>query len=283
MVNGNWNLQLFPDEKLVKELHPSRLSFIRIYLVGVIFIAWGIVFTALTVSSYWKKYMQPFFLSAASHLTVVFGTAAAGSYGLFWLTVTFLLALIALMLTRRHRHLITFGAFILLIVAAVLLFRTFSFLRAGPGYFFGGITLAAGIAAFVLADYYRKAYKYFITNFRIAMIRRFLTYNEVYVRYENLVDIDVHMSLLGRIFSFGNIIPITSAGLGLGVNLAGREGAGGNVSVRGTDIPRAIPSECFFGIKRPYTVRNDIAGFMQKSSSTYELKQIQQELSSRPR
>ena len=267
----------------MKELHPSRLSFIRIYLVGAIFIAWGIVYTALAVSPYWREYIHPFLVPAASHLSIIFGTADAGSYGLFWLIVTFILSLAALMLTRKHRHFMTFGAFILLIVSAVLLLKTFAFFRTAPGYFLGGITLAAGIAAFVLADYYRKAYKYFITNFRIAMIRRFLTYNEVYVRYENLVDIDVHMSLLGRIFSFGNIIPITSAGLGLGVNLTGRDGMNGKVSVKGTDIPRAIPSECFFGVKRPYTIRNDIAGFMQKSSSTYELKQIQQELSSRPK
>lgn len=237
------------------------------------------IYFAVLFSKTWKDYLKPFFSSVATHSTFIFGTTAAGTYALFWISVTFLLSIAALVLTRKHRHWLTFLSLLLLILVAVILLRSFTFLRSVASYFLGILTVAAGIVAFILADYYRRAYRYYITNFRIAMIRKFLTYNELYVRYENLVDIDVHMGILGRIFSFGNIIPVTAAGIGSGANIAGRDTAAGRISLRQTDVPRAVPSECFFGVHRPYSVRNDIAAYMQKSSSSYELKQIQQELS----
>ncbi len=272
------NVQLFPDEKLIKKLHPSRLSFIKIYLVGITMVLWAAIFFAVTQTAAWKTSGEGFFSSLASGSTAIFGSVTAGTYAIPWVTATLLLGVLSLFLTRSHRQWLTFAAFLLLSIGSIFILRTFGALRAVTGAFLATITFFAGLAAILIADFYRKSYRYYITNFRIAMIRKFLTYNEVYTRYENLVDIDVTVSVLGRIFSFGSIIPITSAGLGMGANYSGRGGINGTVSVKGIDVPRAKPSECFFGIKHPYTVRNEIAEYMQKSSSSYELKQIQNEL-----
>ncbi len=241
-------------------------------------VLWAAVFFALTQTALWKSSGVKFFSSLASHTTIVFGPVAAATYTLPWLIATLLIGVLSLFLTRSHRHWLTFSAFLLLSIGSVFLLRTFGFLRSVADAFLMAVTLLAGIAAIVIADFYRKSYKYYITNFRIAMIRKFLTYNEVYTRYENLVDIDVAVSILGRIFSFGSIIPITSAGMGMGANYSGRGSIGGNLSLKGIDVPRAKPSECFYGIKHPYTIRNEIAEYMQKSSSSYELKQLKDEL-----
>jgi hypothetical protein len=211
-------------------------------------------------------------------MTIVFGSVTAGTYGFPWVVVTLFLGVLSLFLAKSHRHWLTFSAFLLLSIGTIFLLRTFGTLRSNTDIFLTAVTFSTGILAILIADFYRKAYKYYITNFRIAMIRKFLTYNEVYIRYENLVDLDVTVSILGRIFSFGSIIPSTSSGIGMGANYTGRNSINGAVSIKGTDVPRAKPSECFFGVKRPYTVRNEIAEYMQKSSSSYELKQIQNEL-----
>ncbi|MBX8636130.1 MAG: PH domain-containing protein [Thermoplasmata archaeon] len=241
-------------------------------------VLWAAIFYVVTQTALWKNGGVRFFSSLSSGSTVVFGSQYAGTYALPWTIATLLLGVLSLFLTRNHRHWLTFAAFILVSIGSVFLLRTFSALRSVADIFLSAITLFAGITAILIADFYRKSYKYYITNFRIAMIRKFLTYNEVYTRYENLVDIDVTVSFLGRIFSFGSIVPITSAGLGMGANYSGRGGVNGAVSVKGIDVPRAKPSECFFGVKHPYTIRNEIAEYMQKSSSSYELKQIQDAL-----
>jgi len=275
------DIQLFPDEKLIREVHPSRLSFIRIYMPGALLILWSFIYLYFLTTSLWRR--------TVSHvldtpLLIPFLTGGSNDAALlFWIAVSFLLALISLLLTRRHRHWLIFAGLMLLIIAAVLAVHAVSFFRNNTEYFLFSLTLISGAVAFFLADLYRRSFRYYITSFRIAMVRRFLTYNELYIRYENLADVDVHLSILGRLFSFGDVVPITAAGVGAGANYTGKEGPGGSIRMKATDIPRALPSECFFGVKRPYVIRNEIAEYMQKSSSAYELRQIQQELSTQRR
>jgi signal transduction histidine kinase len=239
--------------------------------------AWAVIFLFFINTSIWKNHVERYFNTLSPLITLIFGTASDANAAFLWLVITFIIALISLHLTRRHRHMLIFSVFILIIILAVLGIREIYFFSSNTVYFLSAITFISGAVSFVLADVYRRAYKYYITNFRIAIIRKFLTYSELYIRYENLVDMDVYVSVAGRIFSFGDIVPITAADIGAGANMRGSFSAG-SISVRATEVPRKLPSECFFGVKRPYLVRNEIAEYMQKSSASYELRQIQAEL-----
>jgi hypothetical protein len=239
---------------------------------------WGAIYYALVGTAYWQSHLEHDINYASQYLTFLFGSTSNNSAVFFWIIVTFLLGIFSLYLTRRHRHWVTFGFIVVLVVLASFALRSIPFFRANSVVFLASVTAGAGILAFLIAEFYRRSYRYYITNLRIAMIRKFMTYNELYMRYENIVDVDVHVSVLGRIFSFGNVVPITAAGLGTGMNVSGQEKISGSVSVKGTDVPRALPSECFYGVKHPYLIRNAIADYVNKSSSSYELKQIQSEL-----
>lgn len=274
-------IQLFPDEKLLRKIHPSRASFIRIYGVGLVLLLWSVVYYAAVNTAYWIKHVSADLAPVANLLTPVLGSTSDISAVFLWIVLTFFIAVLSTFLTRKHRHWLTFLAFILVLALSVVALRSVSLSRHDSILFLTLLTASSGFVALLVAEVYRRAYRYYITNLRIAMIRKFLTYNELYLRYENIVDVDVHVSVLGRIFSFGNILPITAAGVGTGENVSGKEFSGGSISVRGTDVPRALPSECFYGVKHPFAIRNTIAEYVTKSSSSYELKQIQAELKSR--
>lgn len=239
---------------------------------------WSGIYYAFMDTRFWLAYVAPDMGFAAQYVTVALGTTSNNNAVLFWMALTLLIGISSLYLTRRHRHWLTLASFIGVIALASLGLRSVPLFRSHSTLFLAGVTTGAGVAAVLLADFYRRSYRYYVTNLRVALIRKFLTYNELYMRYENIVDVDVHVSLLGRIFSYGNVVPVTSAGVGTGVNLSGRERANGSIAVQGTDVPRALPSECFYGVKHPYLVRNMIADYVNKSSSSYELKQIQAEL-----
>lgn len=239
---------------------------------------WSAIYYIIVDARFWVAYVSPDLGYGSQYLAAAIGTTSNNSAVLFWIALTFLLGIVATHLTRRHRHWLTFLVFLLAMSISLLALRSVPVLRNNSVPFLALVTAFSGLAALLVAEIYRRSYRYYITNLRIAMIRKFLTYNELYLRYENIVDVDVHISVLGRIFSFGNIVPITAAGVGAGENISGRERMNGSLSVKGTDVPRALPSQCFYGVKHPYKIRNAIVEYITKSSSSYELRQIQSEL-----
>lgn len=262
----------------MRKVHPSRVSFIKIYSVGALLLLWSAIYYVIIDTKFLISYIYPDIGYLAQYMTVAVGATSDNSAVFLWIVLTFLVGVISTYLTRKHRHWLTFLVLLVLIAFASFSLRSFVSLRADSVTFLSAVTAAAGVVAVLIAEFYRRSYRYYITNLRIAMIRKFMTYNELYVRYENIADVDVHVSLLGRIFSFGNILPITSAGVGTGINLSGKEKMNGSMNIKGTDVPRATPSECFYGVKHPYLIRNAIAEYVNKSSASYELKQIQAEL-----
>lgn len=239
---------------------------------------WSAIYYFIIDTKFLISYIYPDVGYVAQYMTVAVGATNDNSAVFLWIALTFLVGIVSTYLTRKHRHWLTFGVLLVLIAFASFALRSFGSLRADSVTFLSLVTAAAGFVAFLMAEFYRRSYRYYITNLRIAMIRKFMTYNELYVRYENIADVDVHVSMLGRLFSFGNILPITSAGVGTGMNLSGKERTNGSMNIRGTDVPRASPSDCFYGVKHPYLIRNAIAEYVNKSSASYELKLIQSEL-----
>jgi hypothetical protein len=77
-------------------------------------------------------------------------------------------------------------------------------------------SIAVSIIGFLIVELYRRSHKYIITNLRIIFKGGVLTKRERTIRYDKIADIDAQQGILGQIFGFGTIIPISESGLGLG-------------------------------------------------------------------
>ena len=129
-----------------------------------------------------------------------------------WIAGLAIAGIIASLLLIRWRIFITY-----MIIAgiAVLIMWKFdawnSFKLLIPAY----NTIVFIFGAFV-TEIYRKSHRYIITNYRLILRGGMLIRKKRSLRYEKISDLGGEQGLLGRIFGFGNIIPITSSGFGLG-------------------------------------------------------------------
>jgi hypothetical protein len=99
-----------------------------------------------------------------------------------------------------------------------------------PALFILVYSIAVSIAGFLIVELYRRSHKYYITNLRIMFKGGVLTKRERTIRYEKITDINSRQGILGQIFGFGTIIPISESGFGLGSD---KTLAGGGVEVGG--------------------------------------------------
>jgi len=67
-----------------------------------------------------------------------------------------------------------------------------------------------------MVEWYRRSHKYIISNQRIIFKGGILTKQERTLRYDKVTDINAKQGILGQIFGFGTIIPISQSGFGLG-------------------------------------------------------------------
>jgi hypothetical protein len=150
-----------------------------------------------------------------------------------------------------------------------------------------GITLA--LLALYLVNLYRKAHTFHITDRRIItevklIIRK---YNEL--SYDKINNVIMDVNLIGKIFGFGTIIPITASGLGmghdaisLGVGAAQSRGdtiLGGILTgERGIQTPRTRSMYALFGVPNPEKIKDLITENMHDHIQAPHLKKINQTL-----
>jgi membrane protein YdbS with pleckstrin-like domain len=103
--------------------------------------------------------------------------------------------------------------------------------RLDPKLFILVYSIVVSIAGFLIVEVYRRSHKYYITNLRIMFKGGVLTKRERTIRYEKITDINSRQGVLGQIFGFGTIIPVSESGFGLGSD---KSMAGGGVEVGGT-------------------------------------------------
>jgi len=121
--------------------------------------------------------------------------------------------------------------------------------------------VVVGLVGDLSVDLYRRGHHYYVTNKRVVMERRFLTVSVRELPISKINDVVVEISLLGRLFNFGTVIPLTASGLGVGEDLAL---AGSSLRVsrfevgvaggRGVNVPRARTSLALYGIPDPEKV-----------------------------
>jgi membrane protein YdbS with pleckstrin-like domain len=89
-------------------------------------------------------------------------------------------------------------------------------------------TIFISIIGFIFVEFYRRSHKYYISNQRITFKGGIVTKQERTLRYDKVTDINAKQGIIGQIFGFGTIIPISQSGFGLGSD---KSFAGGGVAL----------------------------------------------------
>ncbi len=116
-------------------------------------------------------------------------------------------------------------------------------------------------------DLYRRAHHYYVTNKRIVTELRFLVVKSRELPISKINDLVVEVPILGRLFGFGHVIPLTASGLGVGQDLAL---AGTSIKVHRFDVgiaggrtvtvPRTRTFLSLYGVPDPERVASVISG-----------------------
>jgi Bacterial PH domain len=145
----------------------------------------------------------------------------------------------------------------------------------------------SSVLAIVLVEFYRRGHRYFVTNHRLVLSKRAFassTIRETY--YDRISDLVISEGMLGRIFDFGTIIPVSQAGLGTGQDIAGA-GVGlagtkrpvtvgaGVFGAKGTTMPRAATYYSLYGVPKVREVHTLISDLIESYSEAPILNKIE--------
>jgi len=149
--------------------------------------------------------------------------------------------------------------------------------------------VSMGILGFFLTEGYRRGHHFYITNQRIISELRFLSYKRRELTYGKITDVAMVKGIVGRLFNFGTVFPITASGFGLGEDLAAVT-AGAGVTSRGVtagvavmggktvSVPRGRSSHSLFGISHPEETCDMITKFVHEYEEAPYLKRISEDI-----
>ncbi len=186
--------ELLKNEKLEKLLSPHPLSFMRYQALCIFLIIWGVVLYWFVNVSEWH------------HLLT-------GIYTLIvWAIILLIVGVIVSLITIRWR--IFFLYLSIVLVGLGLMF--WQGWQNSVNIFIPIYTILISFLGFLLVEAYRRSHKYIISNHRIIFKGGIITKEERTLRYDKISDINAKQGILGQIFGFGTIIPISQSGFGLG-------------------------------------------------------------------
>ena len=158
--------------------------------------------------------------------------------------------------------------------------------------FIPGRTFAVSIIGIMMVDTYRRSFTYFLTDNRIVLKSNFLmSRSERQVRYNHIEDIKLEQGIIGSIFGYGTVLPLTGSGLGTGTDEsmivagAGSDVKGlGSIGLAGgtrssSKKIRHNPNDCLYGVPSPGKVRDLITENIQADTGVEHLKNIKELLS----
>ena len=189
--------ELLKNEKVEKILSPHPLSFMRFQSLGLFLIIWGLIIGWLVNFSEFKDMFSNEWITIMT-----------------WGIVLLVAGVIASLVTIRWSILILYFA-IFLGGVGLLLWQGW---QDAVGTFLPFYTVFISIFGFLLIEGYRRSHKYIISNQRIIFRGGILAKHERTLRYDKISDINAKQTIIGQIFGFGTIIPISQAGFGLGAD-----------------------------------------------------------------
>jgi membrane protein YdbS with pleckstrin-like domain len=187
---------LLKNEQIERLLSPHPLSFMKLQALSIFVIVWGVVVWWLTKFSAYTN----IFAGNIWYPLIL--------WGLVLLLVGVVASLVAIQWSIFFLYLGVFAGGIGLIF--------WQHWENDISLFLLVYSIAVSIGGFLIVELYRRSHKYIITNFRIIFKGGVLTKRERTVRYDKIADIDAKQGILGQIFGFGTIIPVSQSGFGLG-------------------------------------------------------------------
>ncbi len=189
------------NERLEKILSPHPLSFMRYQSLAIFLMVWGAVHG---------------WLANASDINWGWGAIGdANSYVMMivvWALVLLIAGVIAALTTVRWS---IFFMYLLIVLGGIGLMFWQNW-QSSAQIFIPVYTISISILGFLLVEWYRRSHKYIISNQRIVFKGGIVTKEERTLRYDKISDINSKQGILGQIFGFGTIIPISQSGFGLG-------------------------------------------------------------------
>lgn len=254
-------MRLLEGEELIKVLRPHPLAFMRYITLCIYFMVMGSIFYFL-----WDKLAMLLnlpFVGLPSIVAAWWGLLLIGPLVVGLLHITFwpLLCSIGLGFV---------GALAVLSL----------------GYhptFLGALTIFGGVLGLVLTDIYRRGHTYYITNQRLIMVREFISREEYHLSYEEISSLRLHKGIIGHLFNFGTITPITASGVGTSMKASGiivekgirRFGLDvGIIGAKARTVPGGESHVELFGVPRPEEVRDLIIKLKEERAPVPYLKRI---------
>ena len=190
--------ELLKNESVEKILSPHPLSFMKYQSICLFLIIWGAVLAWLVNASKWHDS-----LFAEFYLTIV-----------VWAIVILIIGVVASLTTVRWSIFFMY----LGIVLGGLGLMFWQGWQNAANIFIPIYTVSVSFIGFLLVELYRRSHKYIISNQRITFKGGIITKEERTLRYDKISDINAKQGIIGQIFGFGTIIPISQSGFGLGAD-----------------------------------------------------------------
>ncbi|ENO12098.1 putative membrane protein [Thermoplasmatales archaeon SCGC AB-539-C06] len=188
--------ELLENETIEKTLSPHPLSFMGLQSLCIFLIVWGVLIGWFANFSEWKD------VWFGNYVGIIFA----------WSIVLLIVGVIASLLTIRWRIFFLY----LGVVAGGIGLIFWQNWQDGSGIVIPYYTILVSIIGFLIVELYRRSHRYIISNQRIVFKGGVLTKQERTLRYDKVSDINSKQGILGQIFGFGTIIPISQSGFGLG-------------------------------------------------------------------
>jgi len=190
--------ELLKNEKIGKILSPHPLSFMKYQSLCIFLIIWGVLVGWLVNFSEYRE-----LLGGNEWFPV-----------LVWGSVLLVVGIIASLITVRW---MIFFLYLGIFAGGMALILSQGWLNAAS-IFIPFYTIFISIIGFLLVELYRRSHKYIISNQRITFKGGIVTKEERTIRYDKITDISAKQGIIGQIFGFGTIIPISQSGFGLGAD-----------------------------------------------------------------
>lgn len=181
--------ELLKNEKVERVLSPHPLSFVKEQSLCLFLIIWGLILLWLVNASAYKD-----LFSSNGWYTVVL-------WGLVILLFGVIVSLIEIKWT-------TFFLYLMVFFVGIIIMITQKWVDAS-NVFVPSYTVAVSIIGFLFVDAYRRTHKYIITNQRIKLKGGVFTKRERILSHDKILDLTTKQGILGQIFDFGTITPIT--------------------------------------------------------------------------
>lgn len=283
-------ITLLKEEEMKMQLKPHALSFFHLYIIFFLLLIWAYVIYDFFDAKKFEEFPGYEYIKNLPFVTDVLAGVIIWSLGLFF--VAFLARYLFMDSGGRSISFLYSGVAILGI--GVLSYHSWKMDDTTDfgRWFIPGITAAIGLLGLLSVDAYRRSFTYYLTDNRIVLQSNFLmNRNERQVRYNHIEDIKMEQGIIGTIFGYGTVLPLTGSGLGTGSDesmiIAGSsadvKGLGSIGMIGGARASskrtRHNPNDCLFGISNPSKVRDLITENIQSDTGVEHLKNIKELLS----